>query len=230
MKIVIMAAGKGTRMLPLTKNIPKVLVEVNGKPFLYYLMKHFQNAGFNDFALIVGYKKEQFPAFLEKYNFKATLIEQDKQLGTGHAAKLAKDFVGNDNFILCGGDTLFSADDLKLISYEDNLNYIAGLRSKTPEKYGVLFAENGKLIKIVEKPKEFVGDLINLGFYKFTPEIFTALDQIELSPRGEYELTDAITILAKQGKVNVHTIKDYWLDLGCIDDIPRISEFLKEKK
>ena len=80
-----------------------------------------------------------------------------------------------------------------------------------------------------EKPEEFVGNLINTALYKFTPEIFKALDKIKLSPRGEYELTDAITILSKRGKVKVIKVKDWWLDLGCKEDIPKIEEFLKKK-
>ena len=192
------------------------------------MLKNFQDAGFDDFALIVGYKKEVFPEFLEKYNFKATLINQDEQLGTGHAAKLARDFVGDDDFVMCGGDSLFSAKDLKSIMKNDSFNYIAGLHSKTPEKFGVLFEKDGKLVKIVEKPTEFIGDLINLGLYKFTSEIFEALDKITLSQRGEYELTDAISILAKENKVNVTSVEDYWVDLSCLEDITITEKFLNE--
>jgi dTDP-glucose pyrophosphorylase len=229
MKAVILAAGKGTRMLPLTKNVPKVLVEVNNKPFLYYVLKNFNAAGIKDIALIIGYKKDMFPDFLKKYGFKATLITQNEQLGTGHAAKLAKDFVGTDNFIMCGGDSLFSPADIKRMCKKDNLNYVAGLHSDTPEKFGVLFKdENNKLIKIVEKPKTFIGNLINLGLYKFTSEIFNALQKISVSERGEYELTDALTLLAKEEKVFVTSINDYWIDFGSLKDIPKTKLFLKK--
>jgi len=227
MKAVIMAAGKGTRMLPLTKKVPKVLVEVNGKPFLYYVLKHLKEAGFDEFAIIVGHLKEKFPAFLEKYGFKAELIEQTEQKGTGHAAKLAKDFAGGENFILLGGDNLWSAKDLKAIGANDEFCYIAGMKVENPQKYGVLVEKNGKLARIHEKPEKYVGDLINTGLYKLTPEIFEALDKIPLSPRGEYELTDAITMLAEQGKVYVYALKDYWLDLGCKEDIVKAGNFLK---
>jgi dTDP-glucose pyrophosphorylase len=228
MKAVIMAAGKGTRLFPLTENIAKPLIPINDKPFLYYLINNLKKAGFDDFAIIVSYKKEQFTEFLDKYGFNATLIEQKEVNGTGGATKLAKEFVNGDNFILLGGDNLFSMYDLKSLNINDNYNYIFGIKSETPEKYGVIKQKSEKLIKIVEKPKEYVGNLINLGLYKFTPEIFEAIDKINLSPRGEYELTDAITILAEQSKVNVLAIKDYWLDLGCLEDIPKIEKFIKE--
>ncbi len=227
MKAVIMAAGKGTRMLPLTEKVPKVLVKVNKKPFLYYVIKNLHEAGFGEIAIIVGYKKEQFPKFFKKYGFEAVLIEQDEQKGTGHAAKLAKDFAGKDNFILLGGDNLWSTKDLQSIPMKNDTCYVAGMHVDHPQQYGVLVVEHDKLVKIVEKPKKFVGDLINTGLYKFTPEIFDALGKIKISPRGEYELTDAITILAGEGKVGVLDLEDYWLDLGSVEDIEKVEKFLK---
>lgn len=228
MKAVIMAAGKGIRMLPLTETIPKVLVEINGKPFLYYILKNLQKAGYDDIGIIVGYKKEQFPDFLEKYGFKATLIEQKQQKGTGHAVMQAKDFTKDENFVVLGGDNLWSPSDLEAMLKQDNFCYVAGIKVDNPKKYGVLVAKNSGLVRIVEKPTKFVGNLINTGLYKFTPEIYQALEKIKESPRREYELTDAISLLAKQGKVKVIKVRDYWIDLGSKEDIPKVSEALKK--
>ena len=225
-----MCAGKGTRMLPLTKTIPKVLIEINGKPFLYYVIENLKKAGFTEFGIIVGYLKEKIEEFIKQNNINAVSIEQKEQLGTGHAVKQAKDFVGGENFIVLGGDNLWSANDLKAIAIEDDLIYVAGYEVENPEKYGVLVTKDDSLIEIKEKPTKFVGSLINTGLYKFTPEIFKALEKIKLSPRGEYELTDAITFLAKQGKVKIVKVKDYWLDLGCLEDIPKVEEFLKSRR
>lgn len=225
-KVIILAAGKGVRMLPLTNEIPKVLVEVNGQPFLHYVLKNLQKAGYQNFCLIVGHKKEKLEEFLAKENIKAKMIEQAEQKGTGDAVKLAKEFVGQDNFIVLGGDNLWNPEDLKAINKEDNFNYISGIEVLNPEKYGVLIEENGYLTEIKEKPKEFVGNLINTGLYKFTPEIFEALKKIKISARDEYELTDAITLLAKEKKVKILKIKDYWKDLGSLSDIEPMSEFL----
>ena len=228
MKAVILAAGKGVRMLPVTEIIPKVLIEINGKPFLYYILKSLQKAGYNEFGLIVGYKKEMVAKFLMEYGFKAVLIEQKEQLGTAHAIKQAKRFVGKDNFIALCGDNIWSINDLARMSIDDDLNYIAGYKVNNPEKYGVLVVENDSLVRIHEKPKEFVGNFINSGLYKFTPEIFDAINKIGLSQRGEYELTDAISLLAKEGKVKVIRIQDFWKDLGKLDDIPGVEKFIKE--
>ena len=228
MKVVILAAGKGTRMLPLTEDIPKVLVEINGKPFLYYVLKNLQRAGYNDFGIVVGYKKEKIETFLEQYGFKATLIEQLEQKGTGHAVLQAEQFVGNENFIVIGGDNLWGVEDLKAINQYDDYNYISGMEVESPEHYGVLIEENGFLKEIKEKPKEFHGFLINTGKYKFKPGVFDILKKINLSSRGEIELTCAIDQLAKNGNMKVIKIKSFWKDLGSIEDIEPLSIFLKE--
>ncbi len=222
MKAVIMAAGKGVRMEGLTKKTQKVLIKINGRPFLYYLLTNLQKAGYNDFGIITGYKKEQFAPFLKKYGFKATLIEQKEQLGTGHAALQAEEFVGGENFICMGGDNLWSVEDLKAVGTDDDLNYIMGMKIERLIRYGLLLFDQDLLNSMPEKP-----DTINSGLYKFTPEIFSALKNIEKSPRGEYEINDAIMQLAQKRKVKVLKVNDYWLDLGCPEDVPRISAFLK---
>jgi len=230
MKVVVLAAGKGTRMEELTKDKAKVMIDVNGKPFFHYLLKTLEEAGFTEAGIIVGYKKDTIIDFFgSRYGkLNLTYMEQKEQLGTGHATRTAQDFAGSENFILLMADNLYSPRDLKAIAKNDSFCYIAGMVHKNPEKYGVLVKRNGCLERIEEKPKTFVGNVINTGLYKLTPEIFKALDRIEKSPRGEYEITDALTLLAKQKKVRVFIIQDYWLDFGCKDDIPRIAEFLSK--
>jgi dTDP-glucose pyrophosphorylase len=226
-KAVIMAAGKGVRMLPITKTIPKVLIKINGRPFLHYVIENLKKAGFNELGIIVGYLKEKIEEFIKNNKIDATIIEQKEQLGTGHAAMQAENFVKNEDFVLLGGDNFWSVNDLKQFNKQDDYCYVGGYEVKNPEKYGVLVTKNNKLIKIVEKPTKFVGHLINTGLYKFTPEIFEALNKIKVSPRGEYEITDAVSILSKKGKVKVIKLKDRWLDLGCKEDILKLEKFLK---
>lgn len=230
MKAVILAAGKGIRMLPLTEHIPKALVEVNGKPFLYYVLKHLHQAGYNDIGIVVGYKKEKVAEFLKKNKITATLIEQKEHRGTGHALMQAHQFCGNENFVMLGGDNLFSVKDLRTVQKKDDFCYVAGKEVTEWKKYGVLVVQGEKLVKIVEKPVEFVSNIINTQLYKFTPDIWKALEKITFSVRNEYELPDAITILAQQGQVKVLTLKGYWLDLGCKEDIPRIERFLSQNE
>lgn len=230
MKAIILAAGKGTRMLPFTIDRPKVLVEINGKPYLHYVIENVQQAGFTEIAIVVGYKKEKIKEFLAKNNIKATLIEQKEPLGTGHAVLQAQQFCGKDDFVLFGGDNLFSVQDLKTVQQKDRFCYVVGTEVEDWQKFGVLVVNHGKLIKIVEKPQQFVGNLINCALYKFTADLWPALDKIQPSERGEIELTDAVSILALEGKVKVLELKEQWIDLGCTEDIRKIKEFLIAKK
>lgn len=237
MKAIIMAAGIGTRMLPLTKDIPKVLIPINGKPFLHYVIENLKKAGYDEFGIVAGYKHQKIEEFVKKNNINAKIILQENPKGTGHAVMQARDFCGDNDFIVLGGDSLFSCEDLRQINKKDNFCYIVGKETKQPEKYGILVLddevlendidEDLYLKKIVEKPKEYVGDLASVGLYKFTKEIWQALSNIKLSMRGEYELTDAISILAEQKKVKVLKLLSYWVDFGSIEDIPVVDNFLR---
>ncbi|MBU1149060.1 NTP transferase domain-containing protein [Patescibacteria group bacterium] len=233
-KVVIQAAGKGTRFKELTKDNPKHLLEVNGRPFLYYQMTDLLKAGFTEMILVVGYKAEQFEDFVKKYKFPAQIVNQfvkvPEKYGTACAVMAAEELVGEENFVAIAGDGLFADQDIKSMIIDDNYNYIAGFPVDNPEQYGVLKVDNQNYLEeIVEKPKEFVGNLINTAFYKFTPEIFDKLKQIEKSDRGEYEVVDAITLLAKEKKVKVKTMTA-WQDFGKPSDLPLVEEFLKSKQ
>ena len=230
MKAIIMAAGKGIRMLPLTEKLPKVLLAINGKPFLSYVIENLKKAGFDEFGIVAGHFKEKIEAFVKKEGINAKIIEQKEPKGTGHAVMQVKEFCKGESFIVLGGDNLFSVEDLKAVHNDDEFCYAVGKEMDGDvRKYGVFRVEGERLLRIVEKPKEFVSNIINIGLYKFTPEIWDALDKIELSERGEYELTDAVSLLAKEGKVKYLKLKDYWLDLGSLDDIPKVEKFLKER-
>ena len=231
-KVVIAAAGQGTRMLHLTKNKSKHLIKVQKKPFLSYLLDNLIKAGYKDLILIIGYKEEVTRDFLKKYKYKIQAISQfevlkKEEYGTLCPLKCVKGII-KENFLMVYGDNLYSSKDLRAFNIDDNYNYVAGFQHEHPEKYGVLISNNGFLKEIIEKPKKHVGNLINTGLYKFTPEIFDKISQVHLSPRREYELTDAITLLAKEKKVKIKKIKDYWLDFGNPADILKVSRFLKD--
>jgi len=233
-KVVIAAAGQGTRMLHLTKNKSKHLINVLKKPFLAYLLDNLLEAGYKELVLVVGHKRERIEEFLKDYknDFKIRLINQfevlgEKEYGTACVLKCVKDIVGKENFLVVYGDNFYSIEDLKVFNIEDEYSYIAGFCHQKPEKYGVLKIKDGFLKKVIEKPKRHVGNLINVGLYKFTPDILEKISEIQLSERGEYELTDAVNLLAKENKVKVKKIQDFWLDFGNPADIIRASHFLK---
>ena len=226
MKAVVLAAGKGTRFGDLAKNIPKVLIKIGKKPFLDFVLRDLKKAGFKDIGIVVGYKKEMMKEYLK--DKKVTIIEQGEPLGTGHAISKVKDFVGNEPFLVIMGDNLYSPEDLKELSKEKNI-VIAAKEVDDPSRYGVLVTKGKKLKKIVEKPKDPPTNLVNTGLYVFTKEIFDEIKKLKKSERGEYEITDALTNLAKKNLVNVYVIKDYWVDFGKPEDIPIVHSFLKKK-
>jgi len=259
-KVVIAAAGQGTRMLEFSKERSKHLIEVNQRPFLAYLMDNLLLAGYTEIILVVGFKVELMSGFAECYqppkgikkdSFRIILVNQtdilgpkEKEYGTACPIKCVKDIVRNENFIYVYGDNLFSVEDLKLMNVDDKFCYIAGLKHEHPEKYGVLIKDGGDFLeKIIEKPSpakiseinlgrqgKFVENLINAGVYKFTSDVFDKISKIEKSPRGEYEITDAISLLSVERKVKIKKIKDYWHDFGNPEDIKKLENFLKETK
>lgn len=178
-KVVIAAAGQGTRMLHLTRYKSKHLINVLKRPFLTYLLDNILKAGYEDLILVIGYKKEKWEEFLKKYKYNVKMVNQfeilggkEKEYGTACPLKCVKKIVGNENFLMVYGDNLYSPEDLRDFDLEDDYNYVAGFSHPNPEKYGVLRLEDGFLKEIIEKPKEYVGGLINTGLYKFTSQIF----------------------------------------------------------
>lgn len=240
-KVVIAAAGQGTRMLHLSKDKPKHLIMVNGRPFLAYLLDGLFLAGYRDIILVGGYIKELMEDFTKSYappiigEFKIKFVNQfdcfdpKDKYGTACPLMCVEKEIKEQFLYICG-DNLFSVNDLKAMNIEDNFCYVAGLMNNHPEKYGVLVPDGEDFLdKIVEKPKDFMGNLINAGLYKFTLDVFEKLPQITKSPRGEYEVTDVISLLAKEKKVKIKKIKDYWKDFGNPDDVKKLSEFLENE-
>ena len=249
-KVIIAAAGRGTRMLQLSKDKPKHLIEVNGKPFLSYLLDNLFFAGYKDIVLVVGYMPEIMEAFVKSYvapekgDFKIEIINQfdsfdfNEKNGTACPLMCVKNI--NEKFLYISGDNFYSIEDLKSINIEDDFNYVSGVENDHPENFGVLVSKGEFLTEIIEKPlpakiseinlggqEEFVGNLINVSLYKFTPEIFEKISEIKKSPRGEYEITDAVSLLAKEKKVKINKIKGFWMDFGRPEDVKKLSKFLK---
>ncbi len=238
-KVVIAAAGQGTRMLELSKDKSKHLINVQDRPFLAYLLDNILLAGYREIILVAGYREDMIRQFLKNYKFggldyNIKIINQfdilgpkEKEYGTACPIKCVKDLIKNENFISLCGDNFYTVEDLKLMNIDDDYNYVAGVSNKHPEKFGVLIEDGDDFLEeIIEKPKKFVGDLINTSLYKFTPEIFDKVFQIGKSPRGEYEITDAVSLLAKEKKVKVKKLNDFWMDFGRPEDVEKLSKFL----
>ena len=227
--IVIAAAGRGTRMKELALAKPKHLIEVMAKPFLYYLLRHIQQAGIRRIIIVTGHLSTKFDDFVDKYQGEFSgleIINQYAVLGEEKYGSLmpllaVRDVVGHKPFLMVNGDHLYSVRDL--ITFRDlatDYHYVAATTVADPTKFGTLVTDRDhQLVRVDEKVPVPVTNLINAGLYRFQPDIFEVADKIGLSPRGEYEITDAITALAQRREVKVVPLQDYWIDFGRPEDI-----------
>jgi len=217
-----LAAGKGTRLGPLTKNRPKPLIPLAGKPVIEHIIRSLIKNNVDSIAIIVHYYMDKIKECIDNLgiNVNVNYIYQEKLNGTGSAALLAENFVGGEPFIAVYGDVTLNDKVLaKVFKYFEKNPcdaLITGVRVDDPSKYGVLILEEDRLVKIVEKPKINVrSNLINAGIYIFTPKIFDACRRIAFSERGELELTDAIMLLNERGLVRVFNGgSGWWYDVG----------------
>lgn len=222
MKAVILAAGAGERLQPLTLTKPKPLLPVGGKPLLSYILNQLKALKIREVYIVVGYLGEHIIKFFgdgKKTGLKLKYVWQEKPAGTGDALKILDGLV-NEEFIVTYGDLYLTGEVLAKIykAYRRRKNPIlAAVEVDNPKDYGVLMLdEDGKVKDLVEKPNQPLSNLVNAGVYVLNQDIFKFLGKIEKSVRGEIELTDAIKLMVKEG-FNVYTVKiksSSWLDIG----------------
>ncbi|MDQ3099009.1 MAG: sugar phosphate nucleotidyltransferase [bacterium] len=211
---VIMAAGKGTRLEPLSKTVPKPLLKVAGKTILYHNM-HAMSHLVNEYILIVEYMHELIESAVGgTFEGKPVYyVRQHEPLGTGHALKIAEDSIHNENFFVINGDDIYDQ-----IFYEESVKYDRSIAGKSVENwpiFGILRTKaDGTLDDVVEKPSEFIGDVANIGLYYLDKNIFKYTKNMPLSKRGEYELTDPLTAYCKDYAMELVTVNGYWLTIG----------------
>lgn len=227
MQAVILAAGKSTRTYPLTLTKPKSLLKVAGKTIIEHNLDQLVGL-VNEVYIVVGYKAEMIKEFIGN-KFKGMNIKyivQEKPLGNADAlTKVEKQIKGK--FILMFGDDLYNKKDIKkLLKCE---NAILAQKIKNPKQFGVLRVKNNVFVEVIEKPKVFISDLVNIGCFLFTKDIFNILGKIKLSKRNEYELTDAYNLLAKEKKIIVVTASNYWLPITFPWSLLEANEFLLSK-
>lgn len=225
MKAVILAAGKSTRTYPLTLTRPKPLLPIANKPILAHQIEALD--GLVDGALIVvGYRHEMVrEAFGESYRgVPLEYVEQAEQKGTGHALQQCAGQL-DEPFLVINGDDLFAPEDLKTLA-ECPQGGLAKMM-EDPRQFGVYDVDDGnRVVRVVEKPPEPGARLANIGAYKFTPDVFTALDGVGPSERGEIELTAAIQTLADEGSFVAVQSEGFWLPIGYPWNMLDATEFL----
>jgi glucose-1-phosphate thymidylyltransferase len=227
MKGLILSGGKGTRMRPLTYTSAKQLIPVANKPVLQYGIEAIVGAGIEDIAIIVspetGSEIRDCIGNGSRYGANIQYIEQNAPSGLAHAVLTAEDFLRDSPFVMYLGDNLLQHGITPLVEEYRSLecnSEILLTKVPNPSQFGVAELENGRVLKLTEKPKEPKSDLALVGVYMFDETIFEAARSIKPSQRGELEITDAIQWLLDNGySVHPHIVKGWWKDTGKIEDM-----------
>ena len=233
MKGVILAAGKGSRLYPVTHIIPKPLLPLANRPTLEYAFDALKAIGITDICLVVGENEPKMRDALgdgSAFGVKLTYVVQTEPKGLAHAVGFAKEFVAGDDFVLYLGDAIYGGTFeafRKRFEESDcaNLNIVQHVPD--PSRFGVANTDGERIVKLVEKPKVPESDLAMAGTYFFGPELWSVLLDLQPSARGEYEITDAIQALIDRGDVVLAGVFDgAWFDSGTLDSYLEVSSFL----
>lgn len=224
MRGVILAAGQGTRLRPLTYHRPKPLVPVLDRPMIEHIIKGAVSAGVNELCLVVGYKSQMIRDHLgdgSSLGAELTYVEQAEYAGTGDAVLLAEDFVGTDPFFLSWGDIIVPPHNYRRIMDEYNAQEYDGVLTvnwmEDPYEGAAVYTQDGCVSRIIEKPPKGTSDthFNNAGIFVLPPEIIPALKTIPMSDRGELEVPDAILQIIHQGmKLRALEIEGYRYDVA----------------
>ncbi len=228
MRGVILHGGKGTRLRPLTQTGPKQLIPIANKPMSQYALEDLKEAGITDIAIILGdiapEKVIEYYGDGSKFGVKIEHIHQGEPRGIAHAVGLARDFVGDEPFVVYLGDNLIKGgikDSVEGFDRSDAEAHIALCRVKNPEAFGVAeLNSSGEIVRLIEKPKVPPSDLALVGIYMFRSSIFDAINRLKPSWRKELEITDALQGLLDMGyTVSSHVVTGWWKDTGKPEDI-----------
>ena len=240
MKAIILTAGEGTRMRPLTMTKPKTMLQVGGKPILQYNVESLRDAGIKDITLVVGYREEVIKDHFRNgtdFGVNINYVTQKERLGTAHAIGSTRGIV-KGSFIILNGDIIVDPiliEDLITKYQTENARSVLVLTEvDDPSSFGVVEIDEDRITNIIEKPEpgKAPSNLINAGIYLFDDQIFEAIEKTEKSQRGEYEITDSLLIQMKNGeKVLGLRSKNNWIDIGRPWELLDVNEhFLKDLK
>ena len=226
MKGLILSGGKGTRLYPITYTSAKQLVPVANRPVLFRVLDAVVEAGITDIGIVVGDTAPEIQAAVDdgsQWGARVTYIRQEAPMGLAHAVKIAQDYLGDDRFVMFLGDNVIQGGITALVKQfqaSDWNSQIVLTRVENPQQYGVAELRDGRVVRLVEKPKDPPSDLALVGIYMFDHHILEAVNAIQPSWRGELEITDAIQYLVDKGcKVYPYLHEGWWIDTGKMADL-----------
>jgi glucose-1-phosphate thymidylyltransferase len=226
MKGLILSGGKGTRLRPLTYTSAKQLVPVANKPVLFYGIEAMAGAGIHEVGIVVGDTAPEIQAAVgdgSRWGLQVTYIPQDAPRGLAHAVLISEQFLGAEPFVMYLGDNLLNkgiGPFVRQFEAEHPSAQILLARVPDPQMFGVAELQDGRVVRLVEKPREPKSDYALVGVYMFGPEIFTSVRRIHPSWRSELEITDAIQDLIDRGlEVRPHVVDGWWKDTGKLEDL-----------
>lgn len=235
LKAIILSAGEGSRMRPLTLTKPKTMLPVAGKPIIQYNIESLRDNGITDILLIVRYKEEIVRNYFgdgSDFGVNISYKTQKDFLGTANAISYGEDFI-DDSIIVLNGDIIL--DDEIIHEIIKKYNYLSPdtlmllTEVEDPSAFGVVEIENGNIKNIVEKPKreEAPSNLVNAGIYIFNKDIFDKIRETEISERGEYEITDSVSLQIEDNKTVIgHKTSKDWIDVGRPWELIEVNEEL----
>jgi glucose-1-phosphate thymidylyltransferase len=238
MEAVVLAAGEGTRLRPLTEDKPKGMVEVNGKPILTHCFEQLAELGADELVVVVGYLKQNI---IEHYGdefegIPITYAHQREQKGLAHALLTVEEYI-DDDFMLILGDNIFQAnlEDVVRRQQEDRADaafLVEEVDWEEASRYGVCDTNKyGEITDVVEKPDDPPSNLVMTGFYTFSPAIFYACHLVQPSNRGEYEISEAIDLLIQSGRtIDAIGLEGWRIDVGYPEDRDEAEERLASEK
>ena len=236
-KGVILAGGHGSRLFPLTKIFNKSLLPVYDKPMIYYPLQTLKQLGIKEICIVSG--KEHCGQIMnqlgsgEEYGVDITYRVQEKPGGIAQALGLCREFAGTDNVFVCLGDNIFEDNfsDLKL-NYYDSWCHIFLKEVTDPERFGVPVFQgmDRHLVKVEEKPEKPMSDYAVTGLYMFNHEVWSVIDTLKPSERGELEVVDLINWYIDRGKTTHSELKGFWSDAGTPDSLVHANKLVSQKE
>ena len=235
MKGLVLSGGLGTRLRPLTYTGAKQLVPIANKPVLFYALEDLVEAGITDIAIVVGDTHAQIRDAVgdgSRFGARITYLPQDAPRGIAHGIMIAREFLGDDSFVLFLGDNFLREGIVPFVEAfqqgEANAQILL-YRVRTPQDFGVAELRDGEVVRVVEKPKNPPSDLAVIGIYMFDHHVHQVVDNLQPSGRGELEITDAIQGLIDQGqRVVPQVVSGWWIDTGKKDDMLEANRLILE--